>query len=294
MRKQRIEIDGNRCFSFTPITRSTVFYSLFILLVLASCAPETKLAKGFVKSPPPITLQLFTPNMVFKYNHKGEEIEGFDTLSDIMQDSALFVNSRYIQNIDDSLFLDKYLNAFIDELRASGFTVYLDQSVDSFLKQQPQAYVINVSQIQLDEYKFPVEDTEPYGDSILYQSFMLDAVDASSWFELSKINVPNPKKTVLYSSFTASDGFEGRFVVNGFSFDVQYKYKIDSLKVQDVYDLAVYSGKRNASFLFDFFMNQYIAIKLESSGQRPIMWLHYNRINKTYTPTEEDMFEVVN
>jgi hypothetical protein len=271
---------------------ASIFFLLFSIL-LVSCAPEQKLAKGFVNMPPSIDLQLFTPISLFKFNHKGEEIEGFDELSEFQQDSALYANSMFIRSVDDSLFMDHYMNSFIDELRTLGFAVYLDNAVDSFLKQRPQAYVVNVSQVQLDEYKFPVEDTEPWGDSILYQSFQLDAVDASSWFELSKVNSPNPKKTVLYSTFTASDGFEGRFVMNGFTFDVQYKYKIDSLKARDIYELADYAGKKNASYLFDFFLNQYIAITMESAGTTPQYWLHYNRFSKKFVATQDEMFEVL-
>lgn len=271
------------------------FYLLFsIFYFLISCSPEEKLAKSFVKTPPQIDLQLFTPDNLFKYNHKGEEIDGFDTLSEAGQDSALYAHSKFIKNIDDSIFMDNYMNAFIDELRALGFTVYLEDALSSFLQQKPQAYLVNISQVQLDEYKFPVEDSEPWGDSVLYQSFQLDAVDASSWFELSKINTSNSKKTVLYSSFTCSDGFEGRFVMNGFTLEAQYKYKIDSLRVDDIYRLATSSGKRNAGYLFDYFMNQYIAIKLSAAGFKPQFWLHYNRFNKSFTVTNEERFEVVN
>jgi len=280
------------------LVKSSKYYILLIFLFLSalfntSCTPEQKLARNFTKTLPEIDLQLFTPDNLFKFNHKGEEIEGFSGLTDTQQDSALYYNSKFMQYVDDSIFLEHYMNSFIDELRALGFKVYLDHSVDSFLQHRPQSYIVNISQVQLDEYKFPVEDTEPYGDSMLYQSFQLNGVDASSWFELNKINVPNPKKTVLYSSFTASDGFEGRFVMNTFTLDIQYKYKIDSLKTKDIYDLAEYSGKRNASYLFDYFMNQYVALQLESLNIGTQTWLHYNRFNKSFTPTEEERFKVL-
>lgn len=267
------------------------FFVLFLFsLLFSSCSVEQKLAKNFVKDPLSIDIQLFTPDILYKFNHKGETIEGFDLLTNAQQDSALYYSSRYMQFIDDSVFMESYLNSFINELRALGFKVFLDHSVDSFLQRQPQSYVVNISQLQLDEYLFPVDDTLPAGDSLYLQSFQLNGVDLSSWFELSKINALKPKKTVLYSSFTASDGFEGRFFLNGFTMNVQYKYKIDSLTRKDIYDLAVFSGKKNASYLFDFFMNQYIAFQLPDDIQ-PV-WLHYNRFDRSFTPTDEDLFEV--
>jgi hypothetical protein len=259
---------------------------------MASCSMEQKLAQNFIKTPPGIDLQLFTPDVLYKFNHKGEEIDGFDTLNDSMQDSALYVNSKFIQYVEDSIYLELYMNSFINELRALGFNVFLDHSVDSFLQRKPQSYIVNISQVQLDEYKFPLEDSEPFEDTVYKRSFRLDAVDASAWFELSKINTPNPKKTVLFSTFTASDGFEGNFVINSFTNNIQYRYKIDSLKLKDIYELSAYAGKKDASYLFDFFMNQYIAYHFPD-GMDPQFFLHYDRFRKTLTPTEDDKFEIL-
>jgi hypothetical protein len=259
---------------------------------MASCSMEKKLAQTFIKTPPEINLQLFTPDVLFKFNHKGEEIEGFTELSESGQDSALYVNSKFMQFVEDSIYLEGYMNNFIEELRTLGFNVFLDFSVDSFLQSQPQSYIVNISQVQLDEYKFPLVDSEPFEDTVYTKSFHLNAVDASAWFELSKINSPKPIKTVLYSSFTASDGFDGNFVINTFTLDIQYKYKIDSLKLKDIYELSAYAGRKDASYLFDFFMNQYIAFHLPK-GIEPQYFLHYDRFHKTLLPTEDERFEIL-
>jgi hypothetical protein len=271
---------------------SLAFYCSLLVVLLASCSMEKKLAQTFIKTPPAIDLQLFTPDILFKFNHKGEEIEGFKALSDTQQDSALYVSSKFMQFVEDSIYLEQYMNSFIEELRALGFNVFLDHSVDSFLQRQPQSYIVNISQVQLDEYKFPLVDSEPFEDTVYTKTFQLNSVDASAWFELSKINSPNPKKTVLYSSFTASDGFDGNFLINTFTNDIQYRYKIDSLKLRDIYDLAGYAGWKDASYLFDFFMNQYIAFHLPK-GIEPLYFLHYDRYHKTLSPTEDEKFDIL-
>src|ERR1035438_4630382 len=83
---------------------------LILLLFATSCTLENKLADNFLKKLPEIDIQLFTPDMVYKYNHKGEEIRGFDKLSGPQQDSALNAHSRYIQFVNDPLFLDTYVD----------------------------------------------------------------------------------------------------------------------------------------------------------------------------------------
>jgi hypothetical protein len=253
---------------------------------------ERKLAQGFINNPPPVSIQLFSPDALYKYSHKGELIPGFDSLSSAQQDSALFYSSKYIQYIDDSIYLEKYVNSFIDELRSLGFKVFVEESIDTFLNNQPQSYLLTMSQVQLDEYSFPMEDSAEFGDSTFYKSFELNGVDASSWFEINKMNTPKPVKTILHSKFTATDGFSGRFVLNGFSSDVLYKYKIDSLNVSDIYELATYTGRKHAGYLFDYFMNQYVSFHLPE-GEEMQNYLHYNHSGKILEATEEERFEIV-
>lgn len=253
---------------------------------------EQKLARGFISNPPPISIQLFSPDGLFKFSHKGELISGFDSLTEKQQDSALFYNSKYIRYIDDSIYLERYINSFIDELRSLGFKVFVEESLDTFLKNQPQSYLLNMAQVQLDEYIFPFEDSEEFGDSTFYKRVDLNAVDASSWFEISKMNSTKPVKTVLHSKFTATDSFSGRFMLNGFASEVTYKYKIDSLNVSDIYDLAKFAGRKHANYLFDYFMNQYVAFHLPA-GEQMQGYLHYDHQGKILGTTEDELFEVV-
>jgi len=265
---------------------------LLLLLCIPSCTIERKLGKEFLTQAPQISIEVFTPETLYKFSHKGEKIPGFDSLSGPQQDSALSASSRYIRFVDDSTFLDKYVNSFIDELRAIGFRVFVDSNVDTILRTEPQAYVVNMSQVQLDEYIQPYEDSEPVGDTVFYKSFELNAVDVSSWFELNKYNAVKPVKTVLYSSFTASDGFTGNFILNNFNMNLQYRYKIDSLKLNDIYDLASFSGRRYANYLFDYFMNQYISYQIPE-GMEILGYLHYSPSRKTFNFTDEEKFEVL-
>jgi len=274
------------------LNRLNILFFLLIASAFSSCSLEKKLGNKFIAEPPPISIQLFSPDFVYKYNHKGEAIRGFDSLTDAQQDSALFYSSRYMQFISDSAYLEHYMNNFISELRALGFTVYLDNSVDSFLQSQPQSYILNISQVQLDEYYYPFADSTYFGDTLYTMNIRLNAVDASTWFELSKINTQKPVKTTLYSTQSATDAFDGSFVMNGITPGVRYREKTDSLKLKDIYDLAVYSGKKHAGYLFDYFMNQYIAYNMPD-GYEILGYYHYNRYRKTLVPTDDERFEIL-
>jgi len=262
------------------------------LLFLSSCLPEQKLAHDFVKSGPKIRLLVTPPDYVYKYNHKGEEIDGFSKMTDKQQDSALFYSSLFIQRMNDSILLENYVNQFIAELRSANFDVYLPEQMDEFLTDKSQAYTVNISQIQMDEYIYPFEDKEPINDTVYYRKFNLNAMDFSVWFELSKVNADKPRKTVLYDSESAYDSFEGNFIVDPWTSAVRYKFHLDTLSLKDIYGMCGYLGKKHGEYLFDFFMNQWVAFNMPQT-QYGTYYYHYNRKRNVMEPTEDDMFEIL-
>jgi len=263
-----------------------------LAFLLASCTPEYKLAQEFHKSPPGINLLVIPPDFLYKYNHKGELINGFDSMSETRQDSALFWSSDFIQYLSDSTFLEVYMNSFLDELRMLHFTVYLDTAVDSFLLQQPQSYMVNIAQLLVDEYIYPFEDEEYFYDTLFIKQFDLNAVDVSVWMELSKLNSSKGSQSVLYTSHMATDEVEGNFGMDPFGLRIQYRYRIDSLTLGGIYEMAGYLGKIHASYLYDFFLNQYIAYHLPH-GYETNVYYHYNRFSRIFIPTEDERFELL-
>jgi hypothetical protein len=254
--------------------------------------PERKVANTFIQSPNMISLLVNPPSLVFKYNHKGELIEGFDSLSPAQQDTALWNQSKYVQYLNDSVILENYMNNFIGELRLLGFNVYLNTAIDSFMTGKPQSYVVDVAQIQIDEYFYPLLDEDAFLDTIYYKKFDLNAVDFGCWFNLGKAGSESGRKVLLYATNTAYDTFDGRFFNDPFSGTVRYKYTIDSLQTKDVYDMATYLGRKHAGYLFDFFMNQYIAKHLPQ-GMDMQDYYHYNRQRKNFSPAYEERFEIL-
>lgn len=272
-----------------------IIFSIWIvsgILILSSCLPERKIANDFIQSQHVLNLLVNPPEFVFKYNHKGEIVEGFDSLSESKQDSALWSSSLFVQYLNDSIVLETYMNKFITELRDLGFNVYLASDIDSFMTGKPQSYIVDVAQIQVDEYFYPLLDQEDFMDTTYYKKINLNAVDFSCWFELHKANAENVKKMVLYSSSTSYDSFDGRFFNDPFTGAVRYKYTIDTLNLKDVYAMATYLGKKHADYMYDYFMNQYIAKHLPE-GMKMMDYYHYDRNRKTFAPAYEERFDIL-
>ncbi|MBE0646879.1 MAG: hypothetical protein IH596_03750 [Bacteroidales bacterium] len=278
--------------SFINMYRTLTYFLIIFVTVVTACTPEYKLAKEFRETPRELYFHVTPPATVYKYNHKGELVEDLNQLNQAEQDSALYYSSGFIQYINDSVFLENYVNGFLDELRSLKLDVFIGHEADSFLLSKAQSYEITIAQVQLDEYFYPYEDQEYYYDTLFYKKFDLDAVDFSIWLELSKLGGSGNSKAILYSTHMASDNLEGEFVIDPFRQDVKYSYTVDSLKVEDIPDIASFLGKVHASYLYDFFLNQYVAFHLPK-GYQPQFYYHYNRFRNSFIPVEEERFELL-
>lgn len=268
------------------------FLVFSVLVWLPSCLPEQKLAKSFIQSRQVFNLMVTSPGIVHKFNHKGETIKEFSSMDSLERERALWYGSQFIRYVSDSILLENYMNAFIDELRLLGMNVFLETTADSFNTSHPQSYMVNLAQIQLDEYIYPLQDEVEYYDSVYVKNININAVDFSCWIDLNKAGIPNPRTTVLYATSTAYDAFDGRFYADPFSGQVRYRYSIDTLKAGELHELSSMLGKKHAGFLYDFFMNQYIGHHLPD-GYDPLDYYHYNRKRDALVPAYEDRFEVL-
>ena len=124
-----------------------------------------------------------------------------------------------------------------------------------------------------------------FWDTTYYKTFNLEAVDFSTWYEVNKMNAEKPKKTILYSTYSMTDGFEGSFFNEPWSSNVKYRFKIDSLKVSDIYSLAGKLGQRHANYLYDFFLNQYIRFILPKNRNHCITTITTTN-TKAFSPSK--------
>lgn len=263
---------------------------IVLTLAATSCFTDKKLAKSFVNEGPGIRIVLTPASALYKFNHKGEAIENFDSLTVEQQDSALYWSSLFIREISDSLFLESYVNNFLTELRKLGFTVYITDLIDTSAYEYPQTYVVNMTQLQLDEYFYPYEDEVEYDDYRYVKSFDLNAIDFSVWYELSKLKTGTPSTTILYTTHSMTDGMDGRFMLDPFANEVIYRYDIDSVTMSDVMTMAANLGRRHAGYLYDFFLNQYVSFHMPE-GETPFYYYHYNRFHNRFEPVDSERFQ---
>lgn len=270
------------------------FFNIIFLLVIGSviisCSLERKLAKSYVKKEKQPSVLLFFPEELIKSNLKTELLMATDSLKHLNQDSIIEANDLYLHLINDSVFINLCKESLITELKAYGMKVYGLDQIDELIEKPDTTYVLSLVQMQVEEYIFK-EKTEGFVVGRYYtHDFDLNAINLNAWFELGQSKITKDQFPVLYSSYYLFDDLEVNFLEPEFYGEpVNLVYRIDSMDMTDVYNLAELAGKKYAINFYDYLLNIYVQDQLPI-GQVPAFYYHYDRRGKNIQIYYNDAF----
>jgi hypothetical protein len=178
------------------------------------------------------------------------------------------------------------------ELERFGYKVMLDQSVNRFLSYDKAKWIIQVTQLQLEEsfqsgYAYGYDDE----DEEYYLEYRINAVALNSWLEVNRLNSNDPRQLLFLSGYI-EDGTDmavsleylaGQFYLTNPNYLIGF---------DEIYDMAEASGKKHAELLFDYFMNDYIRQNLPY-GVIHRKEMHYNLKFRKIENQLIERFEVV-
>lgn len=248
------------------------------LLLLVSCGPERMIGSYYVKNSAKGSILLIRPGFIYKNNHMRLDLS--DQMSEAEKDSVSFYRSSYLQYISDSAFIEDYMNSFIDRLLSAGFDVYAQESRDSFKLAGPPAYIINVAQLQMEESRDTTGSESlsgMEGEGSNYPSGLsLNTLRLSSWFEFTELNPDSANvKKLFFASSVARDAVKSGLNLMPESGEPGFQLHIDTLTMNDVYDLARQSGRKYGDYLVDYLMNEFIRLQMPND-MVPQLYMHYD------------------
>ncbi len=256
---------------------------------MSSCSLERKMAREFVDSKPDISILIMPVDYFFKKNLKRDNLGDTSEMTSFQVDSSAIANSMFLKDVSDSAFLEIYINNLFDEFEDLGIKVYDEQNLDTFLFIKTPAYILNIAQIEMEEYYSTKEDSQEFGDFVYHKSISLNAVGINSWFELNRLNPQEEGHELFYASEEISDFVDGYFSQNIFTGDVQYKYVNREMETEDVYRYAEILGKRYASYTYDYIMNEYLTEHFPPGKERRV-FIRYNPGNNTLDAAGDNRF----
>lgn len=269
-----------------------VFLLFLSILFFSACSLERKYAKEFIKQKngqvAVLVVQPFSLNM---YNNTEYFLDSLNLPEDYPLDSLLFQQTKLLKQVSDSIFLENYLNGFINALRKSGFQVFLPDEIEAFKDVESPAYIFRFAQVELSEEVEPFVISEEFSGTNFYKSFDLNLVTLSNWFEFEARDTAWRK--VFYAEDAVVDEISGEVFMDEVKKMPVLYYAMDSLSVAEVYQMATDVGNKYASFFTDYLMNAYIKKQFPKDLKASVIF-HYDAKNKMLYPSlgEEGFLEI--
>ena len=242
---------------------------LLMAMLFASCSSEFRLAKTFIDSSDQVQVAVYFPEMAdiaFVVNDEGEY-------------------PKVLDSIDQNQFLDIMYAAYAEELRAYKLNVYVPDDPER-VQVDSLHWLVILSKVEMQGlYTEYVDHLYDLFDEYDY-SFSLSKVNVASWFDMND----GEWQPTLFDEFNLQDDFRS-WVTGNRRTGTKYHYEITPLKANDVYDFAVFLGKRYAAFTFDYMMNRSIQLKMAAKRKYPHFKLRWDPHGESYYfQMEEDGF----
>lgn len=244
------------------------FIGLLSVLLLSGCQTELKLAKTFVTEKANTRVAVYFPE-------KADVKVEYNTQYNIQ--------TEVLQGFSYDLFLDVMYGAYADGLRDYGLDVYVPENAEN-MQVDSVNWLVMLSRMEISgritEYEdYLFSDTEEYS-----YKHPLNTVNVASWFEISD----GEWKPVLFCEHNLIDGFDSKTDFSFWTNKIDYSYTIDTLKLTDVYNYAVYLGKLYASYTYDYMMNNYVGAEMKKRNYMYQTLLRYDPYKRQLRYAEED------
>lgn len=266
-----------------------IVFLIIAIAFLLSCNPEKKLAIDFASKAAHNNVLVFAPESVFKTNLKTYLLDSLDLSYGENKDSALLVNSLFLNDLNDSLFIANYILGYKKSLTNFGVNVFDETTADRFFSLDSNTYQVNIAQLEIEETIYTYRDEDVYFDQIYYHDHNLNAIYINSWFEYSELDGDSAVQQVYFSTDLITDIPDGYFEYDIFNGKVRYLYNIDSLEQDMLYEFAYRIGSEYAKYTFDVMLNNELN-RLVQKDQRSSTYWRYDPKRHTFFPALDDRF----
>lgn len=222
-----------------------IIITLIAVVTLSGCATEIKLADQFIQQSRETRVAVYFPE-----NAK---------VTLVQDENGTY--SQVLDSMNQNMFLDIMYAAYADGLRNYGLDVYIPENQDE-IQIDSTHWLVILSQMEIQGlYSEYVDHLFDYIEDYDY-TFSLNTVNVASWFDIND----GEWRPTLFDEHNLMDDFKS-YVTRDRERGTQYHYNITPLKADDVYDYAVYLGKRYAEFTYDYMLNRHVASEMAKDNR---------------------------
>ncbi|MDO9512631.1 MAG: hypothetical protein Q7J34_12785 [Bacteroidales bacterium] len=259
---------------------------VFLALLLSACNTAKKTGMAFNQKPANVSIFVVPPTYIKKTNLKKYPSANLRHKSQTYRDSIQFYQSNYIKYIYDSIFLENFVNAYMDEIRAYGGRSCLDVGAPQC---QPTeiSYVVNMLHSELKEYVIKYTDAQQIGRNVYEKDIPLEAVSFHLWLEIHPLNDTIMDETPLYTeNFIRDELPRSEFFFEEGTDKILHVHSKTPMNPEKIYSMADKLGRKYATYTWDYIMNEYIR---QLEGQNT-PYLRFDRKSGEYLKKSKDKF----
>lgn len=273
---------------------SGIAVAVILSSVFSSCTVEHRLGRKYIRKEHNETLLVVPSDFIYKTNLTYQEPDPVNLISEEARDSAGFFRSKFLQHVSDSLFLEKFYNAFISGMTSAGYRVMLCDDSIAFRAESGPKWIISFAQLQMEEEtKKYYYDTYDVDENYYYKEYELSTFGLNTWTEVEYQNAKPDQKRLLYLSGFIKEDFDGGFTYDSFDEKMYFVEHSESrITDRDIYAMAAASGRKHAELMIDYLMNDYIRRNMPPGMTRKNI-LHFDRTFKTLSTEVNERFEVL-
>lgn len=281
-----------------PFRISIPLYKILIVtllpLIFGACSAERKLANRFVKHSDQISVLVLAPKEVFLVNEKNPDKSGSFSMKLAEADTSLIANTLILRELKENEVIQLFTESFTKELGNYRIQVYDEKRLDDFLQLQQKAFMLNVAQLELQEYITLFTDEITVGERNYKADVYLNGFNMGVWFELNALDdTRRENSSVLFATHDLTDRFNGYFVQRFFTGEIDYKLTQDTITTQQARNFIAYLGRLYAAYTFDYMMNVYIQKNHSAPEGSTKKYFRYDPYRKMLFPSETDRFTVL-
>ncbi len=256
-------------------------YLLLILVLLFSCNTEKKYAEQYVVYHPYPAIMLMEPAPVQIKFYPPQGNSSDETFA-----RRYFPYRMYdFINKGTDQFDQIMANKMDTSLLLKGFKVFSDTSATDFLVFPGQKFILEIEQLQAEEYVVPIIDSvvTPYGNQ--YFDTLISQVQFHVWLRLNPVDDTTLATPLLYAGLNLEDYFDGGWKYISASEGYGYSYEHLPIYSEDILAFIPVFTDMLADYVYDYFMNMYVYEKTKGKVKK-----YYTFYNSRISPAGGNRF----
>lgn len=244
----------------------TYILGVVAVLLLSGCSSELRLSRRFVEQSKQYHAAVYFPEEALVTLIQSEDGE----------------YTKVLDSLDQNAFLDIVYAAYAEALGRYGVEVYVPADPDN-IPVDTTHWLVILSKVEIQGLFTPyVDQLFDLLDTYEY-SFSLNTVNVAAWFDIDD----GQWLPTLFYEHNLRDDFRSR-VSRSKENGIQYHYDIQTLSMEDIYNYAVFLGRRYADYTFNYMMNRYVQQEMGRKDAVPRFKLYWDPDEKRFDLMEEE------